>query len=353
MDLNNLILFFVIIVFGLFFFKYFTLILRKHNPKILIDDQLSKPQAFHQSPIPEVGGLGIFFSFLIIYFYFLLFKNIIFFEYLTFCTLIFFIGLMDDLRINIRATIRLALMIVVLVLLIKYNNFYVENTGIEILNNWIKNSEIFSLIFICLCFLFIINGANLIDGYNGLLGIHSLLIFLNLFLVNFLNENNNLANFLFFEIVILAIFLKFNFPKAKIFLGDGGAYFLGTFIAISTIQTSIANPNISPFYFCILLFYLFFEVFFSFFRKLIKERISPVHPDEKHLHMLLYKILLKKNNNKLKSNYYVSVILNVIFLLLTIPAILMMKDGMFCKYYSLLFFVTYIFSYKIAYTKTR
>ena len=41
MDLNNLILFFVIIVFGLFFFKYFTLILRKYNPKILIDDQLN------------------------------------------------------------------------------------------------------------------------------------------------------------------------------------------------------------------------------------------------------------------------------------------------------------------------
>ena len=69
--------------------------------------------------------------------------------------------------------------------------------------------------------------------------------------------------------------------------------------------------------------------------------------------MLLYKILLEKNNNKLKSNYYVSVIINAIFLLLTIPAIFMMKDGMFCKYYSLLFFIIYIFSYKIAYAKAR
>ena len=353
MDLNNLILFFVIAAFSLFFFNYFELILKKYNLKILIDDQLSKPQAFHQSPILVAGGLGIFFAFLINYFYFLLFKNIIFFEYLTFCTLIFFIGLMDDLRINTKATIRLALMIILLILLVKYNNFYIENTGIEILNNWINNSKIFSLIFICLCFLFIINGANLIDGYNGLLGIHSLIILINLFLVNFFNDNNNLANFLFFQILILLIFLKFNFPKAKIFLGDSGAYFLGTFIAISTIQTSIANPELSPFYFCILLFYLFFEVFFSFFRKLVKEKTSPVQPDEKHLHMLLYKILIKKNNNKLKSNYYVSIIINVIYLLLTIPAIFMMKDGLFCKYYSLLFFVTYIFSYKIAYAKAR
>ena len=60
---------------------------------------------------------------------------------------------------------------------------------------------------------------------------------------------------------LLLIFLNFNFPKAKIFLGDSGSYFLGAFIAISTIETSIANPTISPFYFCILMFYLLTCVF--------------------------------------------------------------------------------------------
>ena len=235
----------------------------------------------------------------------------------------------------------------------KYNNLYIEKTGIEILNNWLKSSEFFSLFFICLCFLFIINGANLIDGYNGLLGFHSLIIFLNLFLVNYLNENYDLANLLFFGILVLLIFLKYNFPKAKVFLGDGGSYLIGAFIALSTIQTSILNPLISPFYFCILLFYLFFEVFFSFFRKLINEKKSPIHPDTKHLHMLLYKWLIKKNNNKLKSNYYVAVIINIVYLILIIPAIFMMDDGFFCKYYSIVLFITYIFSYKIANAKIK
>jgi len=353
MDLNNLILFLVLIGFGLFFYKYFVLILNKHYPKMLIDNQLGKPQAYHMSPTSTTGGLLVFLSFLIVFFYFLVFKNIIFLEYLTFCTLIFFIGFADDLTINIKPRTRLLLMIIFLVFLVKYNNFYIESTGIEFLNSWLENSGIFSLIFICLCFLFIINGANLIDGYNGLLGIHSLIILINLFLINLFSENNDLANFLLFSILILMIFLKLNFPKAKIFLGDGGSYFLGTFIAISVILTSIANPSISPFYFCILLFYLFFEVFFSFFRKLIKEGIPPIHPDKKHLHMLLYKILLRKNNNKLKSNYYTSIIINLIYLLLTVPAILMMKSGIFCKYYSLIFFITYIFLYKIAYEKIR
>tara|TARA_B100001765_G_scaffold205798_1_gene162507 strand:- start:80 stop:1141 length:1062 start_codon:yes stop_codon:yes gene_type:complete len=353
MDLNNLILFFALIGFNLFFYKYLLLIINKYKPQLLIDNQFTKPQAFHESPIPTAGGVGIFFSILIVYFNFLLFKSIVFSEYLSFCTLFFILGLMADIKIDIKPRTRLVLMIVFLIILIKYNNFSLDKTGIEFLNNWIENSKIFSLIFICLCFLFVINGANLIDGYNGLLGLHSLIILVNLFLINYLSENADLASFLFFGILILIIFLTFNFPKAKIFLGDSGSYLLGAFIAISVIKTSIANPAISPFYFCIILFYLFFEVFFSFFRKLIKEKIPPLHPDQKHLHMLLYKMLVKKNNDKLKSNYLVSIIINFIYLILIIPAIFMMKDGAFCKYYSLIFFIFYFFSYKIAYAKTK
>tara|TARA_B100001559_G_C16067213_1_gene424120 strand:- start:42 stop:491 length:450 start_codon:yes stop_codon:yes gene_type:complete len=149
------------------------------------------------------------------------------------------------------------------------------------------------------------------------------------------------------------MFLIFNFPKAKIFLGDSGSYFLGCFVAISTIKTSIANPEISPFYFCILLFYLFFEVFFSFFRKLVIEKTPPIHPDKKHLHMLLYKVLLKKGINKAKSNYGVSIIINLFYLVLIIPPIFMMNNGIFCKYYSILFFVLYIFCYRITYDKAK
>ena len=353
MYLNNLILIIFLIIFGLFFYKTFLFILKKYNLKLLLDDQLAKPQAFHFSPTPAAGGTGIFISLLFVFFYFLLFENIFFIEYLSFCTLFFFLGLVDDIKINFNPKIRLALMIIFLVLLVKNNVFYLEQTGIAVLNLWIENSKIFSLIFICLCFLFIINGANLIDGYNGLLGIHSFLIILNLFLINFFNDNNELAILLFCIIIILAIFLIFNFPKAKIFLGDSGAYLLGTLISLSAIKTSIANPLISPFYFCLLLFYLFFEVFFSFFRKLIKEKASPIRPDNKHLHMLIYKILFKKNKNKLKSNYYVSIIINSIHFLLILPAIFMMENGLFCKYYSLLFFLIYLFSYKLAYAKIK
>ena len=349
MELNNLILSLILVVIGIFFYKNFSLILKNFKPDLLVDNQFKKPQAFHSSPIPTLGGICIFFSLLTLFLDFLIFKKVLLIEYISFCLFFFILGFLDDLKINIAPKIRLLIMSIFLILIVKYNNFYLEKTGIEFLNNWLSNSKIFSLIFICLCFLFIVNGANLIDGYNGLLGIHTLIILLNLFFINYLNENTNLYIILFFSILILIIFLIFNFPKAKIFLGDSGSYLLGAFIVVSIIKTSIANPTISPFFFCIILFYLFFEVFFSFFRKLIKEKKSPIHPDEKHLHMLLYKMLLKKINSKEKSNYLVSIIINSIYLILITPAILMMDNGTFCKYYSIIFFIIYISSYKFIY----
>jgi len=352
MELNNLVLIFILVSFGLFFFKYFPLALNKFSPKLLVDDQFDKPQAFHDSPKSISGGIGIYISFLILFLYLFLSGQSFYYEYLSFCTMFFILGFSDDLNLNIRPNFRLLLMIIFLIFLVASSELYIENTGIGYLNRFLE-IDIFALFFACLCFLFIVNGSNLIDGYNGLLSIHALIILLNLFFINYFNNNSDLAFIIICGIVIIAVFLKYNIPNSTVFLGDGGSYLVGTFIAISTIKTSIANPQISPFYFCILLFYLFFEVFFSFLRKIIIEKKSPLFPDKKHLHMIIYKILVKKNKDNLKSNYYVSLFINSIYGLLIVPAIFFMNNGMFCKYYSMVFFGVYLFSYKIAYAKTK
>ena len=80
------------------------------------------------------------------------------------------------------------------------------------MKNWF-----FSLFFILICFLFIINGANLIDGFNGLLTIHLLIINFILLYINLNNENQDLAMVITAQIVVLISFLLFNFPKAKCF----------------------------------------------------------------------------------------------------------------------------------------
>ena len=344
MELNNIIFSFALLFVGYFFKKYSLLILKKNKFKLLSDNQFKKPQAFHETATYRLGGITIFSLLTLVFLFLFFFKNIFFLEYVSFCTLFFLLGLADDFKIDIRPKFRLLAMIAVLLVLVAINDLYIEKSGLSFLNNLLA-IDIFALFFVSLCFLFIINGSNLIDGFNGLLGIHAIIIFMVLFFINFFGENYNLTRVLFYIILLLIIFLKFNFPKAKMFLGDSGAYLIGVLIAISAIKTSIANPSISPFFFCVLLFYLFFEVFFSFFRKIFVENKTPLFPDSKHLHMFLYKFLLKKYKTKLESNYMVSVYINLVYFLSLIPAIFFLEDGVFCRFYFFVMIVIYIYIY--------
>ena len=111
MDLNNFILFFLLTIFGLLFYKYFLLILIKYNLNLIVYNEFNKVQAFHELPTPRFGGLGIFLSFLILCLFLFLSKGIIYFEYISFCILFFILGFLDDLKINVRPKFRLILMI--------------------------------------------------------------------------------------------------------------------------------------------------------------------------------------------------------------------------------------------------
>ena len=82
-------------------------------------------------------------------------------------------------------------------------------------------------------------------------------------------------------------------------------------------------------------------------------KLAPLIMNKKHLHMLLYQILYKKNKQKNRSNYTTSIIINVSYLLLTLPAIYFFKSNIFCKYYLLTLILVYIFSYKIAHEKSH
>ena len=112
-------------------------------------------------------------------------------------------------------------------------------------------------------------------------------------------------------------------------------------MALNTIITNNLNTTISSFFFCILLFYLFFEVFFSFLRKLYQNK-SPVFPDDKHLHMLSF-VLVKKYFGYHNGNYINSIIINF-FILLFLPSIYFAENGFVCKYL-VFFFSIYLFVY--------
>ncbi len=339
-------------IFALICFFIF-LIVSKYAHKIrggaLFDKDFLKPQAFHDLPITRSGGIAAILSLSIFFIiYYLLYAEVLY-DYIFISYSAFLVGFLDDLRINIKPLTRLTIMLILLFIFIYFLPIKILNIDIPFLT-FLMSNHMFSSIFVLLCFLFIINGANLIDGFNGLLAIN--LIIINIILV-YINIDNNLAFSLLLisQIVILLSFLLFNFPNAKIFLGDSGAYTMGAITSLNTIITNNLNPNISSFFFCTLLFYLFFEVFFSFFRKLSQEK-SPIYPDDKHLHMLsFYKISNIYGKNK--GNYLNSVLINLIYLILIIPGLYLMHDPQLSRYWFFILLLIYLVIYSRLYHLTK
>ena len=80
------------------------------------------------------------------------------------------------------------------------------------------------------------NLINLIDGMDGLAGGISLMLMLLLTVVG--GAVNSVCFAAAGMTGGLLAFLRFNFPPAKIYMGDGGAYFLGCLIGLFTISSS-------------------------------------------------------------------------------------------------------------------
>ena len=296
-----------------------------------------------------ISSLGLISFNIFLVFYYLIYSKILF-EYFFICNLMFLLGFFDDLKIKISPSRRLILMIIFLFLFIRFVPIEILNVDIPFLTTLLNNNT-FSSLFVLLCFLFVINGANLIDGFNGLLTINLMIINSILAYINLADGINEFSVVIIGQIIILFSFLLFNFPSAKIFLGDSGSYLLGSLVALNVIITNNLNPDYSSFFFCILLFYLFFEVFFSFLRKIIQKK-SPIHPDDKHLHMLVFKkvsIIFGKD----KGNYINSLIINLGYLSFVLPAFVFAKDPMISRYWFFSLMAIYLVIYLRLYRLTK
>ena len=237
-------------IFALISFFVFLLV-SKFSDKIgngaLLDNDFLKPQAFHDLPVTRSGGIGVIISltfFFIIYY--LLYSKVLY-DYIFISYSVFLIGFLDDLRIDIKPLLRLIIMIFLLFVFIYILPIKIFNVDIPFLTTFMS-SHIFSSLFVLLCFLFIINGANLVDGFNGLLAINLIIINIILAYINMSNQNLEFSVLIISQIIILLSFLLFNFPNAKIFLGDSGAYTMGALTSLNVIITNNLNPKISSFF---------------------------------------------------------------------------------------------------------
>jgi UDP-N-acetylmuramyl pentapeptide phosphotransferase/UDP-N-acetylglucosamine-1-phosphate transferase len=135
------------------------------------------------------------------------------------------------------------------------------------------------------------NAFNIIDGLNGLsIGTA---FFMSL-TIGILAVHGNDATMMALATCLSASFLGvllFNFPFGKIFVGDGGAYFMGAMIAAMAVLLPERNDAVSPYASAIIVIYPFYELMRSFLRRLVGNGAAPMQPDNKHLHSMVFRFV--------------------------------------------------------------
>ena len=243
----------------------------------------SKPQGFHSDDTPRSGGIGIAIALL----FFL--PTPLGWKLLLSLFLAFLSGIFEDFHHSIRATTRLFLQFIAASSAVLLIHSVVIYFGFHITVPYFIGAAISIVAIIGM-----MNAINFIDGFNGLASGVVLLMLLAFGIVAYRVGDSDIVYIAAIIFAALFAFFIFNFPKGKIFLGDGGAYLLGASVAIIGIFLGGHYELVSPWFVLTVLIYPVWEVLFSIYRKLSSGH-SPLKPDAFHLHMLIYKHITHNN----------------------------------------------------------
>jgi UDP-N-acetylmuramyl pentapeptide phosphotransferase/UDP-N-acetylglucosamine-1-phosphate transferase len=133
-----------------------------------------------------------------------------------------------------------------------------------------------------------INAINIIDGFNGLAGTTVVIMLAALGTVG-----SNVGDSLVVELAVLGLgaaagFLLINYPTGRLFLGDGGAYLLGFWVAEVAVLLLVRNQDVNAWQVLAICAYPVIEVLYSIYRRRVR-KASAGSPDGLHLHSLIYR----------------------------------------------------------------
>ena len=253
-------------------------------------------RSVHKKPTPLLGGIAIFLSFL---FGFILFgnQNPLMISILIASFLILLLGIFDDIK-PIKARYKFIIHILVALIVVFYGGLkltHVDIFGLSLNFKWMSPYVTILII------VGIINAVNLIDGLDGLCAGISSIYFLTIGVIALiLNKFNGLDIILSFIMLGSTLgFLVFNFPPAKIFMGDTGSTFLGLMISVIMLlgfKTVTLTSLLIP---LVLLILPITDTLFAIIRRALNKK--PTGWQRTHTSSTIKTLINKKNNT---SNLY-------------------------------------------------
>jgi UDP-N-acetylmuramyl pentapeptide phosphotransferase/UDP-N-acetylglucosamine-1-phosphate transferase len=332
---------------------FFIIRFERTHARFSSDLDLSGPQKFHVKPVPRVGGIGIVVGLSAALTLFAVMDpgNTTLGVLLMGCSApAFLAGLAEDLTKTQSPRRRLFFTAVSASLAAWALGAIIDRTDIPGLD-WAVSfvaPAVFVTVFMVAG---MANAVNIIDGFNGLAAMCVVLMLAALAYVAFQAQDRMILLCALAGLGAVMGFFVWNFPAGLIFLGDGGAYFLGFYVAELSILLVHRNPSVSPLSPLLMCIYPIFETMFSMYRrKFIRGRPIGM-PDGVHLHSLIYRRLMRwAVGNKTakvltKRNSMTAPYLWMLCMLSVVPATVFWNSSGVLAVFLFLFAGVYVFLY--------
>jgi len=237
----------------------------------------------HSRPIPRMGGLAIFFGFLLSILVFVP-MSVSLRGMLLGSVVIVILGIFDDIY-ALRAKLKLVFQIVAALIAALTGNVITDLSNPNIFSqNPYWHLGWLSIPVTVIWIVGMTNAVNLIDGLDGLACGVSSISSMTLLVIALLVGEPAVAMLVAALVGGCLGFLPYNMHPAKIFMGDTGATFLGYALACISIQGLFKMYTLISFVVPFLLFGLpIFDTCFAFIRRVAHGQ-SPMHADRSHVH---------------------------------------------------------------------
>ena len=228
--MNELILVFSFVL-SFFLTIYGTPVAQKVANRYNILDYPDQKLKTQKEPVPYLGGIIIYFSFIApVSLLFPFSKKLL--GILFASSILLIVGLFDDLK-ALTPTIKFIFQIIATFILIR--------SGIIINLSFISPWLNYTLSFLWI--ISMINAINIIDMMDGLASTVTALAALTVFVISLYNQEFLISILSLSLAASLMGFLKFNWQPAKIYLGDSGSMFIGMVIGTLTILGDYSTYN--------------------------------------------------------------------------------------------------------------
>ena len=330
-----------------------TVAMARRYTDVLNDSDLTGPQKFHARPVPRIGGVGIVSGVMAGLLVLVVLERTQGLHGLVLLACgapTFLAGLSEDITKRISPRRRLFFTAMSAALAVWLVDAVITRTAIPGLD-WLVSFRIGAALVTVFVVAGVANSLNIIDGFNGLSSMCGVLILACLCYVAALVGDTLLMQLALIGIGAILGFFVWNFPAGLIFLGDGGAYFVGFYVAELAILLLHRNSQVSPMFPLLLCIYPVFETVFSIYRRKFLRDVSPGLPDGLHLHSLIYRRLMRwaignKSAKELtRRNSMTSPYLWMLCMTAVVPAVLFWDNTPVLAAFVLLFGITYVALY--------